>query len=154
MNLVVLSGRIYHLKRFGPRQNIVSYTIRTVVPVKKKDENMNEITEYNNQYFNVTTFDNYGRYNSLKDGDEVIINGKLEEHTYENKEGKTIREVRIIANEVSTADVMIEKQNRAKNRSNGDNASWVNSSRTNTAPQTSEPTVDGFEISVDDELPF
>ena len=154
MNLVVLSGRIYNLKRLGAKANVLKFSIRTISPVKTKDENFNEKTEFVKQYFTAISFDNYGRYGSVKDGDEVVVKGRLDVNIWENKEGTKVYETRIIVEDIMTADVLYEKQNKSRStEGSGDSSSWVKTEGTATkqvAPVI-EPSLSEYE---NEELPF
>lgn len=109
-------------------------------------------------YYTILTkaisFDNYGRYGSVKDGDEVVVKGRLDVNIWENKEGTKVYETRIIVEDIMTADVLYEKQNKSRSaEGSGDSSSWVKTegATTKQVAPVIEPSLSEYE---NEELPF
>lgn len=144
INRVVLVGRLTkdpELRKTSSNASVTNFTLAV-------DDRPSKDREKTTSYFNIITWNMTADYVSqyIKKGHLVGIDGKLQQRTYENKEGQKVNVVEVIAENVQSYQP----------RENSEPVAATTQPTTNNAAPVvvEQPAPQAFVAVTDDDLPF
>lgn len=113
INMVMIAGNIGKdpvLRRTESGRAVLNFSL-----ANDRVRKVGGVTERRTSWFDITVWDEQAEHNArhLTSGSEVIVTGRLNVRTYNDREGNTRRQVEIIASNIHWVK-LAERKNRAQ----------------------------------------
>lgn len=118
MNKVILMGRLTKdpETRYGGKDNMAIGSFSIAVDRRFKREGQPEA-----DFFNCTAFGKLGEFceKYLKKGTKIVLEGRLQNNNYTNKDGQKVYDIRVIAENIEFAESKKAAEGSSSNDSGG-----------------------------------